>query len=169
MRIRRWTCKLGTVPGVGSNPTLDLKFSFCSCRLFRAHRSWKMFPTHNCFLFESYVMKLYTQTLHESRMCPFYFWVKRSRSQCIAYWRQFMSHNCNPFTPIINKLYTDSPLVADVPYWLLGLKVKGKGHNALIAKNSNLSIIALPSHLLSWNFIHWLPMSWGMWTSEFGV
>ena len=33
MWISRWTRKLGTLPGVGSNPTLDKNFRFYNFRL----------------------------------------------------------------------------------------------------------------------------------------
>ena len=74
---------------------------------------WLYFMTHNFFPFTPIIMKLQTQTPHESRMCPIYFGVKMSRSQCIDYRK-----------------------------WLC-------------------RIIALPSHLSSWNFTHRLPMSQG--------
>ena len=45
----------------------------------------KMIPAHNCVPFTLIIMKLYSKTLHESRMYPSDFGAKgqRSRSQCI--------------------------------------------------------------------------------------
>ena len=69
-------------------------------------RYGNMNPAHNCFSLTPFIMRLHIQTPHESRMCPIYFWVKRSRSQCIDYRKQSMSHNC---FPIIMKLNTQTP------------------------------------------------------------
>ena len=40
-----------------------------------------MIPAHKCFLFTAIVMKLYTKTSYESRMCPIYFGVKKVKGQ----------------------------------------------------------------------------------------
>ena len=42
-------------------------------------RYGNMNPAHNFFLFTPIIMKLHTQTPHESRICPTYFGVKRSK------------------------------------------------------------------------------------------
>ena len=39
----------------------------------------KRFMSHNFFPFTPIIMKLHTQTPHESRMCPIYFGVQRSK------------------------------------------------------------------------------------------
>ena len=52
---------------------------------------------------------------------------------------------------------------------LLIFRSKGKGHNALISINGLCHIIALPLHLLSWNFTHRLPMSLGRGLLNFRV
>ena len=47
-----------------------------------------------------------------------------------------MSHNSFPFTPIIMKLHTKTPnelRMCPIDFW--GQKIKGQGHNALIAEN----------------------------------
>ena len=70
-----------------------------------------------------------------------------------------MSHNCSPFTTIIMKLHTKTP--HEVRMCPMDFEVKCQGHNALITENGLCCIIALPFHLLSWNFIQRLPMSRG--------
>ena len=42
-------------------------------------RYGNMNPAHNFFPFTPIVMQLHTQTPHESRICPTYFGVKRSK------------------------------------------------------------------------------------------
>ena len=84
---------------------------------------------------------------------------QRSRSQCIDYWKWLMLHNCFPFTSIIMKLHTKTPL--ELRVCPVDVRVKGQGHNALIAENGFCCIVALSSHLKSWIFTHRLPMSWG--------
>ena len=71
----------------------------------------KRFMSHDFFPFTPIIMKLHTQTPHESRICPTYLGSKgqRSRSQCIDYRKRFMSHNFFLFTPIIIKLHTQTP------------------------------------------------------------
>ena len=64
--------------------------------------------THSCFPITPIIMKLHTQTPHESRMCSIDFGVERSRSQCIDYRKWFMLHNFFSFTIIIIKLHTQT-------------------------------------------------------------
>ena len=48
------------------------------------YRKW--FMLHNWFPFTPIIMKLHTQTLHESRMCPIDFGVKRSKVKVTMHW-----------------------------------------------------------------------------------
>ena len=73
---------------------------------------WKLFLVHNCFPFKPPVMKLYTETLDKSRVCPINFGTKcqSSRSQCIDYWKWILKYNCFSFASIsIMKLHTQTP------------------------------------------------------------
>ena len=67
--------------------------------------------SHNCFPFTSIIMKLFTKTLYELRMCPIDFGSKgqRLRLQCIDNLKYFMSNNWFLFTPFIMKLHTKAP------------------------------------------------------------
>ena len=46
----------------------------------------KRFMSHNFFPFTPIIMKLHTQTPHESRMCSIYFEVKRSKVKVTMHW-----------------------------------------------------------------------------------
>ena len=52
----------------------------------------------------------------------------------------------------MKNFHKDSQWVKIVPYWFWGQKVKG--HNALISENGLCRVIAIPLHLLLWNFTH---------------
>ena len=69
------------------------------------------FPVHNCFPFTPIIMKLHMQTLHEARMCPIDFEVKRSKVKVKMHklLKRFPAHYCFPFTPIIMKLHMQTP------------------------------------------------------------
>ena len=118
-----------------------------------------MILVHNCFLFILIIMKLRTQTLHESRMCPMDFWGQRSRSQCIYNWKWCMPHNYFAFTPIIMRL--DTKTRHESRMCPMDFRIQGQGHNALITENSICRIIAFLLLLSSWNFIQRLPMRLG--------
>ena len=62
--------KLG---GVLESPCLSVRPSICL-----SADAWlgKIVQSHNCLPFISIIMKLHTQTPHESRMCPIDIWVK---------------------------------------------------------------------------------------------
>ena len=73
---------------------------------------------HNAFITENGLCRIiafplhlswnFVQRLHESRICPMDFGVKRSRSHYIDNRKWFMLHYCFPFTPFI-KLHTKTP------------------------------------------------------------
>ena len=46
----------------------------------------KRFMSHNFFPFTPIIMKLHTQTPHESRICPTYFGVQRSKVKVTMHW-----------------------------------------------------------------------------------
>ena len=47
---------------------------------------WNPFMSHNCFPFTPTIMTLHTRTLHELRMCPIDFRLKRSKVKVTMHW-----------------------------------------------------------------------------------
>ena len=94
----------------------------------------------------SIIMKLHTQTPHESKMCPINYGVKRSRSHCIDCWKRCMLYNCFPFRHIIIKNFkqtshTDSLWVDN--FWVKRSTVTMHW----LLKNCNWRIIAFSLHV----------------------
>ena len=78
-----------------------------------------MFQSHNCLSFTPIIMKLHSQTAHESGMCSIDFGVKGSKVKVTMHWllKMVLSHNYFPCTLHYEILHKNSPLVEDVPYW----------------------------------------------------
>ena len=112
--------------------------------------------SHNCFPFTRIIMQHHTKTHHESMICPFDFWVKRSKVKVTMHWLQkiVLAHNCFPLQ-LSSWNFTRRLSVS----WWCALLISGlKGQKSRSQCIDNWKwfwcIIAFPLHLQSWR----LPM-----------
>ena len=110
---------------------------------------WKWFILHDCFTCTPIILKLHTQTPHQTRKRPIYLGSKgqRPRSQCIYIWKMFMSHYFYPLHPSSwNHIQTPSQWrICPIDFRIERLK-----NNTWITENCLCRIIAFPVHLSSW-------------------
>ena len=69
-----------------------------------------MIPVGNFFLFTPIIIKLNTQNLHESRMCPIDFGVKWLEVNVTIHWllKMVLTHKCFLVTTTIMKRHTQT-------------------------------------------------------------
>ena len=114
--------------------------------------------SHTCSPFTPIIMKLHTQTLHETRMCPIDLGSKgQGHNAMISDNGLCCIISISLFTYHHETSHIDFPWVADLPYYF-GVK-RSRTHR--LPKNVLCRIIALLLHLSLWNYRPWLSMSQG--------